>query len=548
MLTALEVSDFANVSHALLELPEEGYCALTGETGVGKSILVDALALASGARLDRDFVRSGRERAELSASFDVGGNKAVCEWLERSGMADEGGELVVRRAIDRNRRSRAHVNGRAATLAQLGELVGALVGICGQHEHLRLRDAARRRELLDRSAKAQGPARDTAAAYEKWKEACAALEEAKKGAEAARGRIGEIEEFLAEVDALGLTEKRWEEESGLLAKQGNVAEIGELHRAVGEGIDALEGGLSGIKPAASRLAELLPEAKGVADQVRDMSILASDLSRDHARLGESTGEVDRESLERAEAFVSEAHRLSRKHKAVGPPELVALADRMRKELEEIGSADVGAAERRVADALKKYEAAAKRLTAARRKEAKGLSGRVRGTLRQLALPHARFEIALDPRDGPSRHGAEDVAFRFAARKTMDMSELGEVASGGELSRTSLALFAEVGGDGNKDMVFDEVDTGIGGKTAAHVGRLLAELGAGRLVLCVTHLPQVAAAARHHWIVRTDEEGLATLEFAEGSVREEEIARMLAGRRITEASRVNAREILATASS
>lgn len=547
MLTALEVSDFANVSHALLELPEEGYCALTGETGVGKSILVDALALASGARLDRDFVRSGRDRAELSASFDVGGNPAALEWLARNGMEDDGGELVVRRGIDRNRRSRAHVNGRAATLAQLGEIVGTLVGICGQHEHLRLRDAARRRELLDRSAKAQGRAAAVSAACEKWKDACAALEEAKKGAEAARGRIGEIEGFLAEVDMLGLTEQRWEEESGLLAKQGNVAEIGELHRAVGEGIGALEGGLSGIKPAAARLAELLPDAKAVSDQVRDLSILASDLSRDHARLGESTGEVDRESLERAEAFVSEAHRLSRKHRAVGPPELIALADRMRKELEEIGSADVGAAERKVAEALGRYEAAAKKLTAARRKEARSLSGRVRNTLRQLALPHARFEIALDPRDAPSRHGAEDVAFRFAARKTMDMSELGEVASGGELSRTSLALFAEAGGDGSKDMVFDEVDTGIGGKTAAHVGRLLAELGAGRLVLCVTHLPQVAAAARHHWIVRTDEEGLAALEFAEGKVREEEIARMLAGRRVTEASRVNAREILATAS-
>lgn len=547
MLTSLEVTDFVNVSHALLELPDKGFCALTGETGVGKSLLIDALGLALGARLDRDYVLSGKQKAEVGVAFDVGGNPEALQWLRDSGMEGDGGELIVRRTIDSRRKSKSYINGKMATLAQLGELVGLLVGLCGQHEHLRLRQAARRRELLDTAAGALELAEKTAQLHGLWKESCALLARTEEAAGKAQERITEIREVLAEIELTGLTAEKWAAENDLLTVQGNAEEIGGLYAEIGDGVDAVAGNIAKVAGKASRLADLMPSAKNISEQANDISRMADDLARDHKRIGEAIGEVDQQALEQAEAFVSEVHRLARKHKVASPLELLEYADSLRKELGGLESVSVKEAQARVEKAKKDLLAQAARLTKARAKEAKSLSEKVCGTLRRLGMPQARFEIALEPRDEVSQHGAEDIVFLFAARKTLKLSDLGEVASGGELSRASLAFFAHVGGDGNKDMVFDEVDTGIGGKTAAHVGGLLSALGDDRLVLCVTHLPQVAAAARHHWIVKMGEDGLARLEFAQGADREEEIARMLAGRKITEASRNNAREILATAS-
>ena len=547
MISSLEVTDFANISHALLELPQEGFCALTGETGVGKSLLIDALALALGARLERDFVRHGTGKAEVSVAFDVGGNPEALGWLRENGMDDDNGELVVRRSIDSSRRSRARINGKMATLAQLGELVGMIVGICGQHEHLRLRQPARRRELLDVAAGASELARDVAYAHDLWRVSRADLATVEKRAFEAQERVTKIEEFLAEIDEIGLTAERWRVDNERLSLQGNAAEIGELYSTLGERIESVEGDFATLADIAARLAALLPSAKPIADQIADMVSLSNDLSRDHARMADAVGEVDQEALEQAETLVSEAHRLARKHGSLGPLELLEHAEELRKDLAGLAAVSVEEATARVKAAKKDMLGKAGELSKARAGEARSLSSKVRNALRKLGMPGARFEISLEQREEVSRHGAEEVAFRFCARKSMPMSDLGEVASGGELSRASLALFALVGGDGDKDLVFDEVDTGIGGKTAAHVGSLLSELGKGRLVLCVTHLPQVAAAARHHWIVSADEDGMAELEFAEGKTREEEIARMLAGRKVTEASRNNAREILATAS-
>ena len=546
MLSMLEVSDYVNVKHATLELPQTGFCALTGETGVGKSLLVGAIALCLGARLERDIVRHGGKKAEVSAAFDISGHPGVLAFTNKAGIDCDDGMLIARRSVDTSRKSRAYINGKLSTLTQLGETIGQLAVLLGQHEHLRLKKSGHRRQLLDCAAGATDLAYKTNVAYEDWHRAKKALEEAKKKAGEIESRASEIKEAVSEIDLIGLTAASWKENNELLTMQSNAVEINELYKRLREGLDSAEGTLFSLASDSERLAELLPSSVEIAKQLSEMSGLVSDLARDMSRISESVVEVDKETLAQAEGFVSEAHRLSRKHKVLGPIQLMEHAEKLRGMLEKLGGFDVDVAKAKESRAMAKLVDQAKALTKARMGEAKKLSAKVQESLRMLGMKQARFEVALEKLGEISRQGAEEVSFRLASRKTGRLSDLGEVASGGELSRASLALFTHVSDD-NKDMIFDEVDAGVGGKVAAYVGSQLSALGEKRLVLCVTHLPQVAAAASHHWIVSTDKEGLAELKLVEGKDREEEVARMLAGRKITEASRNNAREILATAS-
>lgn len=546
MLASLEVRDFAHIAAATLELPPTGFCVLTGETGVGKSLLVDALALALGGRQGRNVVRAGATEAEVAVQLDLAGNGAVHEWLERQGLGGDGDQVVVRRVIGASRRSRAYVNGHLATLAQLAGLSGHLVGICGQHEHLQLHDATRRRGLLDATAGTAAERVATAAAHGQWQAVREQLAQARELADRVTSRIEELEDWLEELERVDITAVRLEEQERVLSMQGNAAELAELHAGLRQGLAATGQSLSACHGQATRLGELDDRCAELARQLGTIQDLHNDASRDAARLGGGEMEVDAAALAEAESFVAATHRLARRYRLAGPEVLPGFIAGLQEELAGLGQADVAASERQLATALAGWRRTAGLLSAKRTAAAGTLGRKVQASLRRLGMPEARFAVALTPLAEPAVHGAEAVAFTFAARRSSGLDDLAAVASGGELSRISLALLTHAAGTGGRDLVFDEVDAGVGGKAAAHVGNLLAELGRTRLVLCVTHLPQVAAAAACHWRVVAALDGTASFAQVAGGAREEEVARMLAGHKVTKASRDNAKDILAAA--
>ena len=547
MLAAIEVKDFASIEHARLAVPATGFCVLTGETGVGKSLLIDALAAALGLKLRRRLVRKGSGQAEIALAFDLQGRVSALNLLKRHGLAAPDGELVARRVIDAQGRSRAYLNGSLVPVGTLAEVVGSLVGICGQNEHIRLKQAVRRRELLDMAAKALPDAAQVATCHQAHLDAIRKLEQAEAAAERDAERLAALDAELLELDELDFTLEAWEERNLLLTQHENAAEIGQLRAGLGAQLDELSGQLAGVQAEAKRLAELLPAAAKANEDIAALAAVADDAARELSKLEGDAVESDRGAIEEAEAFVAEALRLARKYRLPAPQDLPALRAERAAERAQLGGADVAGLRAAAQEAEEQWRQAAEQLSAKRKQAAPRLARQVQASLRQLGMPAARFAIELQQLSAPAKQGLEEVAFGFAARRQGKLGEPGEVASGGELSRLTLALFSHAGGDGGRDMVFDEVDAGISGKTAAHVGSLLGRLGSDRLVLCVSHLPQVAAAATTHWLVRADaDEGTASFEQIEGAAREEEIARMLAGKRITATSRSNAREILATA--
>lgn len=545
MLASIEVHDFAYIEQARFELPAHGFCVLTGETGVGKSLLIDALALALGGRLTRGVVREGAQQAEVSLLLALPVATSLRQQLAEQGFGQVGDELLVRRTIDGNRRSRAYINGRAATVGQLAELTGRLVSICGQHEHLLLRASDHRRELLDATANSAQTVVATATAYGNWKQAQSELEQAVAGAEKVAGRIAELQAIVADCQGLSLSTERWQEQNRILTLQGSAAELSELHGQLNAALSEATQVLAQCRSVVQRLAELDPRVKELAEQLTSLEVIGQEADREASQLPGDSDELDPAALVEAESFVAECHRLARRFRLVGPEALPEFLTEVQAELNSLTAADVGALENNVAAARKTWDEAAAALSTKRAAAGAKLDRQVQGTTRRLGMPTARFGVQLEPRAAPSPHGAETVNFGFAARKSGELADLAEVASGGELSRISLALFTHAVGAHAGALVFDEVDAGVGGRAAANVGSLLAELGEQRLVLCVTHLPQVAAEAQHHWLVSA-ESGTAIFTAVTGTRREEEIARMLAGRTVTKASRDNAKDILAAA--
>ena len=547
MISALEVRNFVNIASASLVLPAAGFCVLTGETGVGKSLLVDALSLLLGTRPKKNLIREGSETAEITAVFEIEKDSAAVAWLPENDLGDAGGELIVRRVLDRRGRSRCYINGTLATLTQLEALAGMLVGICGQNEHLKLRMAERRRFSLDTAAKATSQAGEVASCFANYKNAMEMVTAARERSEQVRGQVDHLSEDLAEINELGITSETWEENNRILDLQANAQELVELQARLQGGADSLGTLVAQSLPDSRRLAQLIPSTSQVHEDLESVESLSVDIARACAKLGEGLEEVDQKAYEEAERFVGEAHRIARKHRLVSAEHLIGQAQKMREKLDRLEMEDIGLLEEKASQCLESWNKAAAKLTAKRKGQAQKLAAGVQASLRKLGMPGARFAIELLAQPEPTRYGREDVEFLFAARARGAMNRVGDVASGGEMSRLTLALFCLTGGDGARALIFDEVDTGVGGRTAAHVGSLLAKLGQQRLVLCVTHLPQVAAAATRHWLVSADSiEGLATFTAISGPEREEEIARMLAGRNVTEASRSNAREILDSA--
>ncbi len=550
MLRALALRDFVIVEALDLELAA-GFSALTGETGAGKSILVDALGLALGERADPGVIRAGAARAEIAAEFDVGRNEAARAWLAGNDLEEPGSPTcLVRRTIDRAGRSRGFVNGRPATASQLRELGEMLVDIHGQHEHQWLAQREYQRRLLDAFAGAEDDALAVASRHGEWRRAGEARLARERAQESTEREREFLREEIRDLDALAFTPEGWAGETAEHRRLAHAQELIAHCRAALEAADEAEPSATGlIAVAASSLAQAAAVDPELAQANRDLETAAAHAAEAAHELRRYLQRVEPdpqrlEALERRLRAVHDAARRLRIDPA-GLPE--ALASR-RERLARIGGDEsVEALRQRESAARAALGEAARALSAKRREGARRLGEEVTRRLQGLAMEGGRLDVVLEPLAEPSAGGLEAVEFRVAAHAGQPAGPVGKVASGGELSRLALAIQVLMGGRaGIPTLVFDEVDAGIGGRVAEIVGSLLAELSRHHQVLCVTHLPQVAAFARHQLRV-AKEAGpggtIATVSPLDAAGRVEEIARMLGGARITQTTRKHAEEML-----
>jgi DNA repair protein RecN (Recombination protein N) len=533
VLRALEVVDFVIIERASLE-PGTGFTVLTGETGAGKSILVDAIELLVGGRADPGIVREGCQRAELAAQFDFESG-ALASWLGERELGGDPGQLILRRIIDRSGRSRCFVNGHAATAAQLREAGEFLVDIHGQHAHQSLLRAAAQRELLDAHAGAAGLAGETAQAFRDWKRLEALVLEAQKSHAAREAERSELQELATELRKLAPAEGEWErvaaEHTRLQHGSSLLAGAQSALEALAESEDAC---LAQLAAVASRLRALSAhDARlgGVVEMLDSAAALSGEAARE-LRQYASRVELDPEALREIEARIEALHAAARKHR-VRPEALPERLAELEKRLGELRLAvDPQALQREVALARARYEAAAARLSAQRASAAQALSKAVSAAMQQLAMAGGRFSVSLKRLAEPGASGAEEVEFEVASHPSLPLRPLAKVASGGELSRVSLAIqLVAAKASPVATLVFDEVDAGIGGAVAETIGRALKTLGSERQVLCVTHLPQVAASADAQWsVARSGSRGRLSVSVAQldRAGRVEELARMLGG--------------------
>lgn len=555
MLSHLTLQDFAVVSRAELAFGT-GMTVVSGETGAGKSLLVDALMWLTGARADAGIVRHGAERAELAAEFGLGDAPAALDWL-RENELDDDGACQLRRVIRADGGSRAWINGRPATLGQLSALGGLLVEIHGQHEHQALLDRGQQLALLDAFGQ-HGPLLDAVRdAARRW----AGLD--RELADLARaGDVGErlawLEHQVQELAAESLDAESLEELAAAHRRQANAAgliqgcEVALARLAGDEGL-SLQRLLHQTQAELARLADDEPRLAGVLSLLESAGIQLDEAATGIERLHDDF-DLDPDRLRTLEDRLARLHDLARKHR-VPLEELAARRDQLQEELDGLAGAGERAArlgrDRDVA--AREWNEAATRLGQARAGAARRLGEAVAALMDELGMSGGVFTVALEPLDTtrPAPQGAERCEFLVSANPGQPPRALRKVASGGELARISLAIeVAALGLDAVPTMVFDEVDTGIGGAVAEVVGQKLRALGAERQVLCVTHLPQVAAQGHHHYRVSKAVEADTThsqVEALDDKARIEELARMLGGVEITKEVRANARQLLSRAS-
>jgi len=552
MLQQVRVRNYAIIDEVELEL-DGGMTVLTGETGAGKSILVDALGLVLGDRADASAVRHGADRAEITAAFDLSDRQEVARWLSEQDM-DADGECVVRRIISGEGRSKAYVNGCPVTLPVLRALGEMLVEIHGQHEHQTLTRRPVQRQLLDTYGGHQRELGAVAGAFADWESTRVRLERLREANDSRDDRLDLLRYQVRELEGLGLEPG---EAAALAAEHLRLSNVERLATAAGEAFQLVYDDESGS--AQQRLARALqvlesitdvdPGLAGAARMIEEAEIQVTEAADDLRRYL-SDLEVDPGRQEFVANRLASIRELSRKH-GVDPDALDGKLDLLRAELGELE--DTGEAldglEKAVAAAEKAYRSAAKVLSGARRKAAQRLSEEITAAMHQLGMPGGRFLVDLaspDP-DRFSVHGADTIEFLVTANPGQPPAPLSKVASGGELSRISLAIQVIATRAAERPcLVFDEVDAGVGGGVAEIVGRRLRELGRGQQVLCVTHLPQVASQSHHHIRVAklTDgERTRTTLARLGDDERVEELARMLGGVEITDTSRRHAREMI-----
>jgi len=551
MLESLYVKDFAIVGEAEITFAG-GLTVVTGETGAGKSLLVDALLLLAGHRADTGVVRHGCERAELIAGFSLAHAPAARAWLSAEAF-DDGDACQLRRVIRTEGASRAWINGRPATLAQLQALGELLIEIHGQHEHQALLEKVNQLALLDAFGSSAVLRESVAAHARRWRDIDAEMRTL--GGEQDHGeRMALLEHQLAELDRHALTPAQLE---ALNETHRRLANAGQLLQGSGALVDLLDGdsefaalrSIARAQNELARLVELDPRLQAARDLLDAANIQFAEANDLLARYRDEL-DLDPERLAESEAQIAKIHELSRKHR-VPAAALKDHAETLRSELESLRGAGerLRTLERERARAAQEYTTVAAKLSAARLASARRLGTDVSRLMGELGMAGGTFAAQLEPtqRTDPDPQGSERVEFLVSANPGQPPRPLRSVASGGELSRISLAIeVAALGLDQIGCMVFDEVDSGIGGAVAEVVGQKLRRLGDKRQVLCVTHLPQVAAQGHAHLRVNKSTDGKSTridIEPLADAARRDEIARMLGGIDITRETLAHARQML-----
>ena len=545
MLRALHIRDFVIVAEAEISF-DDGFTVFSGETGAGKSILIDALALTLGERADSTVLRQGAARAEITAVFDC--PPSVADWLETNDLqADE--ELILRRVIDVQGRSRAYVNGSPVNASQLREIGDHLVDIHGQHAHQSLLRTENQRDMLDSHAGNQPQRQRVAQTWKAWRQIEKQLSASEQDAGAVALAREKLEWQTAELDRLAVLPGEWEEVSSSHSRLANGQALLDGAAQTLAALDEDDMSVNHqLAVATNRIGQLLRHdagLKGVHDALESAQIAigeaVSDLNAYVSRLEPDPGQ-----LAAAEERMRSIFEMARKFHTE-PDHLHTLHQDLKVQLAALeASTDVDALREKAATLKSDYEQAAAALSQARRAAAVDLSGQVTRAMQTLAMQGGQFEVTLEPAQAAA-HGIDQVEFLVAGHAGTVPRPLSKVASGGELARISLALSVIASRAARvPTLIFDEVDSGIGGAVAEVVGNLLRELGSRHQVLSVTHLPQVAARGQHHFCVSkrlvdgATESDIAPLDI---EARAEEIARMLGGLKITATTREHAREML-----
>ena len=548
MLLALSLQNFVIVEKLHLDF-QTGFTVLTGETGAGKSITLNALSLLLGDKADYSQVREGAKEAVLSALFDISGQPDLADTLREQGLLeDDGDELSVRRIIDAKGKSRSFINNQAATLAQLKAISSQLIDIHGQNAHHSLNHESAQRRLLDAFAGCLPLAEQTKTHYRAWQAAKQALQAAQAQSEQTDVERERLEWQLNELNQLNTEEGEWEV---LSRSHDSLANAAELLEAAYEAQEYVSGD-DGMKSLARRCHRLLDSLGNIeprfAESLEMLDSIDAELSEISHLLGNviDSVEINPNELAAKEKRMQELMSAARKYR-IEPEQLPEKYLAVQAALQDLeAAADIDALKKAVEEAEGKYRHTAQQLSAARAKAACTLAEETTAHMQQLAMKGAKFHIELLPSQ-PTEHGLEHIQYQVAANKGSRLQPLNKVASGGELARISLSIqvvtsqYTQV-----PTLIFDEVDTGIGGGVAETVGKALQLLGRKHQVLAITHLPQVAACGEHHWQVAkrsNGEQTVSEIKVLDTEARIEELARMLGGEKITATTRQHAAEML-----
>jgi DNA repair protein RecN (Recombination protein N) len=552
VLDSIQIRDFAIIDSLQLEF-DSGLSALTGETGAGKSILLDAIKLVAGDRAESDSIRQGAERAEISVSFRLDDTPAVHKWLADQEMNADG-ECLVRRVLHANGRSKAFINGFNATLAQLRTLCDMLIDIHGQHEHQSLQVPLVQRQLLDAFLGEQSLLDEVRQKFDNYRDLEQRLQQAQTGSREREQRVDLLGLYCDELNQLALTEgefevlqdeyRRLSNADALIEQTGQV--LAQLYENDDQSIQSL------LSLSEQKLSLLLESDKALVSShelIKTALIQVQEATLELRNYRDGI-ELDGARLEAINERIAGIQNLARKHR-IEVAALPALSEELNRELEMLqgDGFNVETIQADLDKARNDYLFSAGELSLKRQKTAATLSEQVTQVMQQLGMDDGQFVIGVESHQEPAKHGIDSIRYLVSTNPGQSPKPLSKVASGGELSRISLAIQVIMSESSRiPTLIFDEVDSGVGGGVAEIVGKKLRLLGRDRQVFCVTHLPQVASRAHHHFrVTKASERGETSTEVIPLSNEErlEEVARMLGGVTITAQTRAHASEMLAT---